>query len=554
VWAFVTLIAVGGAAPPPPAPGAGRLPPIVFVARAPLAGEPGAIPGLGPHHRAVVTGGRLMLREPDGRIRELLPPGALFDVSDPSVSPSAGRIAFAAVPAPGGPWRIWVVDVAGGEPRPLTADPAASGHDDLDPCWISDTSLVFASTRYGQRAQYADLPVTNLFLMTVAADGASPPRRITAERNGAEEPAMDWRTGRILFARWWYNRHRAADTPSGISDDPGAALARDTVNLWQVLALSPADPRPQLAAGDPARRRGTMGYQPAPLDDGSIAAVYAANLGLSPRPGATGIHRLSRRFGREARLVGALIEARAGDAYGGTAGLAPPAACSPAPLPDGRVLFAYDPGARGDFGLYATDGDRLERVADLPGTLELDPAPVVARPSAPRLPPPADDEREDPAAFARAAAAGAAAGDGAARAGSPPTEAASLAAGRGTFRYHNLDVFAGAGAASRREGACIRFFATIARPGHEGGDSAILVREAPVAAGGEVNERGLPADVPMFEQLVGRDGRVLMTAHGPAHVAGSNAGVAGTASRCVGCHLGHSVLPLGAAPPADGGR
>jgi len=59
-----------------------------------------------------------------------------------------------------------------------------------------------------------------------------------------------------------------------------------------------------------------------------------------------------------------------------------------------------------------------------------------------------------------------------------------------------------------------------------------------------VNERGLPADVPMFEQLVGRDGRVLMTAHGPAHVAGFNAGVAGTVARCVGCHLGHSTLPI----------
>jgi hypothetical protein len=50
----------------------------------------------------------------------------------------------------------------------------------------------------------------------------------------------------------------------------------------------------------------------------------------------------------------------------------------------------------------------------------------------------------------------------------------------------------------------------------------ILVREAAVGPGGEVNERDLPADVPMFEQLVDAGGAVLMTAHGPAHVAGSN--------------------------------
>jgi hypothetical protein len=142
----------------------------------------------------------------------------------------------------------------------------------------------------------------------------------------------------------------------------------------------------------------------------------------------------------------------------------------------------------------------------------------------------------------------------AAPAGSPPGEAAALAAGRGTFRYHALDVFAG-GAVPRGEGACIRFFATLSRPEREGGDTAILVREVSIGPGGEVNERGLPADIPMFEQLVGRDGRVLRGAHGPAHVAGSNAGVAGTVSRCVGCHLGHSILPLGGvATPASGGR
>src|SRR5438094_1485047 len=70
------------------------LPPIVFVSRAPLA-ERGAIPGLGPHHRAAAPGGRLMLQSPDGAIRPLLGAGVLWDCSDPAPSPDGKRIAFA---------------------------------------------------------------------------------------------------------------------------------------------------------------------------------------------------------------------------------------------------------------------------------------------------------------------------------------------------------------------------------------------------------------------------------------------------------------------------
>ena len=512
---LVLVLATTGAFP-------GGLPPIVFVSRAPVPGEPGAIPGLGPHHRAIVTGGRLMVREPDGRVRELLPSGAFRDVSDPSVAADARRVAFAGVAAGDSAWHLWLVDLAGGTPIRITSDPRGSTRaDDLDPCWIDDTTLVFASTRDGERAQYAEVPVTNLFrIVDPTVRGRREPERITAERNGAEEPAMDWARGRIVFARWWFNRYRASTDSLGITSDTARAIARDTVNLWQTLHMSPVARMPRLAAADLRSRRGTMGYQPAVMSGGTIVSVYAANLGLSPRPGGTGVHAV-KGFGPERRLAGAIVSGRAGDAYAGTEGLSPPSACSPAALPDGRVLFSYDPGARGDFGLYVMDADgaRVTRLHDAEGTLELDATPVVRRRPPPRERPLAGDE---------------------------------LSGGKpGTFRYHDLDVFADGktlepahGAARRIQGARIRFFATVPRPDREGGDSAVLVREAPVLASGEVDERDLPADTPMFEQLVDRDGRVLMTAHGPAHVAGSNAGVPGTTSRCVGCHLGHSTLAI----------
>jgi hypothetical protein len=552
-----------------PAPGSG-LPAIVFVSRQPVPGDPRAIPGLGPHQRAIVTGGRLWVRERDGRVRELIARDALYDASDPAVSPDGRRVAFAGTPGPDRPWRLWVVALEGDGLRPVTGDDdperagSAGRYDDLDPCWLDDSTLVFASTRFPQRAEYADLPVTNLFTVCVSRDTARrcAPRRITAERNGAEEPAVDYRSGRIVFTRWWFNRYRAANLPVGITTDPALAIARDTVNLWQVMSIAPNDRRPRLAGGDLAARRGTMGYQPCVLADGSLLAVYAANLGLSPRPGGVGIHRLSRRFDGEQRLAGALVSARAGDVYGGTEGLAPPAACSPAALPDGRVLFSYDPGARGDLGLYVmrADGTDIRPVFDRAGTLELDAAPVVVR----RLPrpgaPPAGDEREDPEAYSRARAAGREPLDEIAPAREPAFDLRHFPPSGATFRFHDLDVFAdgppgapGHGAAPRTPGARMRFFATLARPDAAGGDSAFLVREVPVGKNGEINERGLPADVPMFEQLLGPDGRVLMTAHGPAHVAGFNAGVAGTATRCVGCHLGHSTLPIGTVSHSTGG-
>jgi hypothetical protein len=440
------------------------------------------------------------------------------------------------------------VDLGGSGLHPVTRSGGAAGgrFDDLDPCWIGDSTLCFASTRDAQRTQYADLPVTNLFVVAVADSGRAlgEPHRITAERNGAEEPAMDWRRGRIVFARWWLNAHRPANTPSGLAADTREAIPADSVNLWQTMEVTPGLHRERLAAGDLRTRRGEMGYQPAVFPDGSIAAVYAANLGMSPAPGGTGIHLLPPRFGPAIRLAGAIVAGRADDVYGSAGELAPPSACSPAALPDGRVLFSYSPGARGDLGLFVVgrDGSGLTRVLDLPGTLELDAVPVVRQPEPRPETMPRGDELESPHAIP-GARMGVVLGSGTVR--ELPR----------TFRFHDLDVFADGpagspahGAPPRTAGARLRFFATLPRPASATGDTAVLLREVPVGPGGEVNEDGLPAGQPLFEPLVDAQGHVLMGAHGPAHVAGLNAGVQGLTTRCVGCHLGHSTLPVPATP------
>ena len=517
-FAALALLASLGAAPPR------ALPPIVFVSRgAPPDSMLGVIPGLGPAGRALAPGGRLMLRAPDGAVRALLPEGAMWDVSDPAVSFDAREVAFAGVEERGGPWRLWRVRLDGTRLERLTGSPADTSRargdagevNDFDPCWVAPGALVFASTRFTQTAQYAALPSTNLYRLDL---DDRVPRRITSERNGAEEPAYDPRTGRVLFARWWFNRHHAGAGVTGLADVRAGTAAAESANVWHVMSVPREGGPERVEAGDFRTRAAAMGYQPCALADGGIAGVFAGNAGLMPSGVRYGIQRLDREGKASRRIAGAALPEPGESAYGTPRGLAAPAACSPAALPDGRLLFAFDPSGRGDFGIVIADagGEARTMVLDFPGTLELDPVPVIAR-RAPAAPP-------KPAAL-RAA---------------PARTLEELLARSGTFRYENSGVFSGRAAPAFAPGARIRFFATLDRPGAEGGDSVVLVRERPVPRDGKVNEPGLPAGAPMFEQLVDSSGRVLRGPLGAAHVAGLNAGPPGATLRCSGCHVGHS--------------
>jgi hypothetical protein len=530
-----------------------RIPRLVFVSRRPLAGAPGAVPGVGPHDHTAAPGGRLLVRDTTGAVHELLSPGTLFDVSDPSVSFDGTRIAFAGTMHPDSAWRIYVVHADGTQLTAITRGDRAPGvpasgpdsaflvrYDDFDPCWITNHRLVIASTRYPLVAQYGHVAASNLYLLR---DDGTSPMRLTTERNGAEEPALDSVTGRLVFTRWWYNRHRPTNRDaSGLTTVASMALG-DSINLWQAVSVTPDSSDLRLAAGDPLSRRGETIYQPAPLDDGCLVGVTPTHLAFSPTAGglaleifgldeSAGRGGLPRAVGPARRLAGPAVSDAPTDAYHDARGLAAPAACSPVGIGAGTILFSYDPGGRGDFGLYAMDedGERLERVFDLAGTLELD-----ATTLAPRTP---HLLVTDANLDARPAAPAAAALPLDARAVMTPP-----APGSG-FTFHCLNLFANAPLDSRLPdapapvvGLRVRFFANL--PGVR--DSAVLVREAPVSPRGEILVSGLTPGVPMFEQVVGADGLVLMSAHGPAHVAGLNAS-SPDERRCVGCHTGHSAM------------
>jgi hypothetical protein len=75
-----------------------------------------------------------------------------------------------------------------------------------------------------------------------------------------------------------------------------------------------------------------------------------------------------------------------------------------------------------------------------------------------------------------------------------------------------------------------------------------LLGVQPVSPSGAVQATA-PADLPLFEQLRTVSGTVPLTLGptdytGAAHVAGMNFGAAGAVARCVGCHAGHSLIPV----------
>jgi hypothetical protein len=504
------------------------LPAIVFVSRLAAPPDSGQIPGFGPHGRALITAGRLMIRDADGEVRALPGTDSLFDVSHPAISPDAKRLAFAGVRSRTDHWRVFVTGVNGGAIRQVTFAPRAGEleADDLEPCWIDERTLCFASTRYAQRSEYVDVPVTNLFACDLLTGRIT---RLTSERNGAETPSVDAERGRLLFSRWWFNRYRSS-VDGGVTVAVERVMPGDSVNVWQAMEMESGSGRLRMACGYPVIRVEAMGVQPIALGDGSFAAVYARNLGLSPRPGGTGIWIFRGAHTRPMRLAGVAVPETQLDPYTAASGLAAPSACDPAALPDGRILFAFDPGARGDFGIWiaAADGETRSCLVDLPGTLELDPAPVVAR-----------------AGPTRALIFPAAGADG----DLAHARLADLRTRR-TFTFHDLDVFAiGRGDSGigtpppATRGARLEVYAALDAPHAPGGDTLVRIRDVPIGTHGEVRIDGLPADTPLFEQLVDASGRAVMGAHGPAQVRGFNVGNSRAPSTCVGCHVGHSLLP-----------
>jgi hypothetical protein len=291
---LVLALALGLVAAAAPARAAGDLPPIVFVARSRMAtgdyifprdrGPAGQLTaGLG----RFAPGSRLLIREPDGRLRVLLDtnrpagdplnPLGLKDLQAPDVSFDARRIVFSATAGPqlfrGATyrpqlsWRLYEIGADGAGLRQVTRSdrdifiPDGPGnqeaygtYDDLFPAYLADGRIVFSSSRYPSRAHYDGRPAFNLYV--VHADGSGL-RRITSERGAALHPAP-LPDGRIVFSRWWVNHNQPSETDvySRIDNGPGGEPARDqqgrviTVDR-EVEVRETAPPAAYVPAGPP---------------------------------------------------------------------------------------------------------------------------------------------------------------------------------------------------------------------------------------------------------------------------------------------------------------
>lgn len=506
------------------------LPPILFVSRNPVSPSvQGTVPGIGPRYRTALTGGRLLLRNARGSVTTLVGADRMMDVSDPCVSWDAKRVLFAGVERPDSSWRIYEIGLDGAGFRQVTRSDrlldlsqfgGAAGlfhrYDDFDPCYLPDGRIVFASTRYPTLASLGRVLTSNLFI--VNADGTGM-RRITTERNGAEEPCVDPLTGRLVYARWWVNIDRPSNsTRGGLSREPSSALTDDIANLWQTVTVKPDGDELKLFAGFPRTRDGVQAYKPSIMADGRMLGTHTGDPSLAWGTGGSSVRLFRRGPGTPLSLLG-------------RADGTPPYALEASELDTKTIVFSYSADGE-DYGVYVSrpDGSRIRPLVDFEGTLELDPQPVRRR----RVPPLLEDYfPHRPADL-------------------PPTEDPDTHAQDDFFRFDCMNVFANAGvdvpipdAPRITRKARIRFFMNVQRQNPYSPDPSILLKDAEVMYHGGVHEHDLPAEVSLFEQLVDSAGKVLQTTDGKfAHVSGFNFERQGGGTKCIGCHAGHSMMDV----------
>ncbi|MGH2575173.1 MAG: T9SS type A sorting domain-containing protein, partial [Ignavibacteria bacterium] len=134
----------------------------------------------------------------------------------------------------------------------------------------------------------------------------------------------------------------------------------------------------------------------------------------------------------------------------------------------------------------------------------------------------------------------------------PPTINPSTYFKNGSFRFDCVNMFTNAevdepmtDAPPITKNAKINFFLNFQRQDTNGLDTSIFLYQKPIDFNGAIHVEEAPADVPMFEQVVDTNGKVISgTKNQIAHVTGMNYGRFGTGTKCVGCHAGHTTIPV----------
>jgi hypothetical protein len=538
------------------------IPPIVFVTRnlehnGNLYYPPsGLLPGMGPFSRFKIVGGKLLVRESNGSVRTLVDSTmnfngiSLVDVSNPCVYWDASKIIFAGVESHDSSWRIYEIHSDGSGFRKVTFSdrninlsqfgPSAykfTRYDDIDPCYLPDGRICFASTRYPSLSEYYGLRTTNLYVIN--SDGSNM-HRITTERNGAEKPTIDPLTGRIVFSRWWFNFDRPSDfTQNSLTRDSMLALSNDMANIWEAGVVRPDGDALGLYAGFPLTRNGLHSYKTSLTADGKLLSVFVPHTPMVYTSGSTGMRWFAKGVDYPHYIAGVnpdnmQLYIQDPPSYGT---MQPPYATDPVQLPDGRILFSYASQVENqDYGLYVINmsGTGMQSVYNVPGKLELNAQVLLSKTIPPILP------------------------DGVSAISDelPPTIDPNTYYKNGVFRFDCVNMFTNGDvdqpmtdAPPITKNARIQFFLNFQRMDTLGLDSAIFLDQLNVEYTGSIHLDNAPADVPMFEQVLDSTGKVIKGSREQiAHVTGMNYERPGTGTKCVGCHAGHSTLPV---PPSN---
>jgi hypothetical protein len=563
------------------------------------------MPGVGPFSRfQPAAPGKLQVRETSGQLRTLID-GAnptvasmnLIDVNAPDVSYDGSKIVFAGLPlgnystgprAELGAWRIYVVNVDGSGLRQVTRTDLNldysqfgstasyrfknSGYDDTDPVWLPDGRICFSSTRWPAVGEYSAVAASNLYIIN--ADGTNP-HRITAERNGADRPLVDPLTGKIVYSRWWRNHRFPIYDMGTITDPSGGYIQKDGLtadrdkqlsgdyhladfanrNSWHSASINPDGTGLKMFAGietvncnklcrDDANQAYGGGFAP----NGDFYANFFPMHNMSEAAGFGGIRRYRRGANLYTPIIGITRRTDNPEDYVDPTGpsfgvLKGNYAGETEVLPDGRLLISWAVDIKQDYGLYVINADGSNRtlVHDSAGTTELRARLIKPRSLPPIIP------------------------DVITQVASPlPPLASGPYDKDGTFVYAALNVYANApvdwdisSAIPVGTAAKIRFFIDHQRLSWgslPNLDWPILLSERTVAPDGSVTENA-PANVPLFEQirsnistnavpLTGPPYGVPWGQPGAAHVAGMNFDRPGSTARCMGCHTGHSMIPV----------
>lgn len=548
------------------------------------------MPGVGAHSRVrPANPGKLLVRKPNGSIVTLVdganPTAAsldLIDVNGPEVSYDGDKIVFAGLPngtyRDNGPaqntnaWRIYVINVDGTGLKQLTQSDqnlnlgaaglpgSLQGYDDFDPVWLPDGRIAFVSTRYPAFAHYSGVRATNLYVMK--ADG-SEMKRITAERNGADRPLVDPLTGRIFFSRWWRNHRFAWNDMSTVNNPNGGYVYKDGLsaerstqlsggdyadmlwrNAWQPAAINPDGTNVAMWSGWMRDEEANHIYGGTFLPNGNLVANFFPMYNMTEAAGFGGLRLYTRGGNRYTPLMG--ITDLTGsyvstnpNSYGVYKGQY---YTEPEALSNTQLIVSMAKNTQQDYGLYVTniDGSNRTLLYDNPGTAELRARVIRSRPQPPLL---SDKITQTPSLL-------------------PPSANGPYDID-GTFVFNALNVYGNGpvdmeivsappvGSASK-----IRFFIDHQRSA-EGSypnlDWPILLDEMPISPAGVVVNQTAPANVSLFEQIRDKNNQVPLTigdggtnlnGDGAAHVAGMNYGRTGEVSRCIGCHAGHSMIPV----------